>query len=64
MTGNARFVWLNRALVVLGVVCLVFYSVATVSTWRYQRDAKAAVTKMIAQPVAAAGKTAPPRRER
>ena len=59
MTGNARFVWLNRALIIVGVICLVFYSAATVSTWRYQRDAKAAVSEMIANPVAAAGKTAP-----
>ena len=59
MTGNARLAWLNRALVVLGVVCLVFYSAATVSTWRYQRDAKAAVSQMIANPVAASGKAAP-----
>ena len=59
MTGNLRFVWLNRALIILGVICLVFYSAATVSTWRYQRDAKAAVSEMIANPVAAADKTVP-----
>jgi hypothetical protein len=41
---------LNRALVVLGVVCLVFYSAATVSTWRYQRDAKAAVSQRRERP--------------
>lgn len=51
MTGNARLVWLNRALVVLGVVCLLLYSAATVSTWRYQRDAKAAIDHMIANPL-------------
>lgn len=40
--------WLNRVLVVLGVVCLVFYSVATVRTWHYQRQAKADVERMVA----------------
>jgi sortase A len=59
MTGNPRFLWLNRALLVLGVACLVFYSAATVSTWRYQRDAKAALSRMITDPAAASGSVAP-----
>ena len=59
MTGNVRFVWLNRALIILGVICLVFYSAATVSTWRYQRDAKAAVSEMLANPAGPADRTAP-----
>jgi sortase A len=59
MTGNPRFVWLNRALIAFGAVCLMFYSAATVSTWRYQRDAKAAVSRMVAGPGAASGKAVP-----
>ena len=43
MTASRRVVWMSRALVVLGAACLVFYSSATVSTWRYQSGAKAAL---------------------
>lgn len=39
--------WLSRALVALGLVCLIVYSVATVHTWRYQRAAKSQVDTMI-----------------
>ena len=38
---------MGRALVAIGLVCLVFYSVVTVQTWRYQRDAKLRVEQMI-----------------
>lgn len=39
--------WLSRALLALGLACLIVYSVATVHTWRYQRAAKSQVDKMI-----------------
>ena len=39
--------WLSRALIVFGLACLIFYSVATVHTWRYQREAKSQVEKMV-----------------
>lgn len=39
--------WLGRALIVFGLACLIFYSVATVHTWRYQREAKSQVEKMV-----------------
>ena len=40
-------VWLNRALIAFGLVCLIFYSAATVHTWRYQRTAKSHIEQMI-----------------
>jgi LPXTG-site transpeptidase (sortase) family protein len=39
--------WISRALVALGLACLIFYSVVTVHTWRYQRGAKSEVERMI-----------------
>ena len=39
--------WINRALMTFGVACLMFYSVVTVHTWRYQRAAKSHVEQMI-----------------
>lgn len=39
--------WVNRVLIAFGLACLIFYSVATVHTWRYQRAAKSQVEKMI-----------------
>jgi sortase A len=50
MIGNLRgkwHVWLSRALVALGVACLIFYSVITLHAWRYQRAAKSRVETMI-----------------
>jgi sortase A len=50
MTGNIRgrrSVWISRGLVAVGLTCLVFYSVVTVYTWRYQRAAKSRVEQMI-----------------
>jgi len=50
MIGNLRgrwYVWLSRALIALGLGCLIFYSVVTVHTWRYQRAAKSRVEQMI-----------------
>jgi hypothetical protein len=43
MRGNASSptqTWMSRGLIGLGVACLIFYGVATLNTWRYQRDAK------------------------
>src|SRR5688572_20817924 len=40
--------WLQRALIAVGVVCLVYFSVATVHTWRYQRAAKSEIERMTA----------------
>ena len=49
--------WLQRVLITAGVACLVFYSVVTVHTWRYQRAAKNEIERMVsierARPVAA-----------
>ena len=39
--------WLNRALIAFGLACLIFYSVVTVHTWRYQRTAKSQVEQMV-----------------
>jgi LPXTG-site transpeptidase (sortase) family protein len=50
MIGNIRglwYRWMSRALIALGLACLIFYSVVTVHTWRYQRAAKARVEQMI-----------------
>jgi sortase A len=41
------FAWMSRALMALGLACLIFYSVVTVHTWRYQRAAKSQVEKMM-----------------
>lgn len=40
--------WLGRGLFVFGAACLIFYSVVTASTWRYQQQAKSDVEGMIA----------------
>jgi sortase A len=50
MIGNIRGIWyrwMSRALIALGLACLIFYSVVTVHTWRYQRAAKAQVEQMV-----------------
>lgn len=50
MIGNIRgrwYRWMSRALIALGLACLIFYSVVTVHTWRYQRAAKARVEQMV-----------------
>ena len=50
MIGNVRgrwHVWMSRALIALGLACLIFYSVVTVHAWRYQRAAKSRVEQMI-----------------
>jgi len=50
MRGDARRglkVWVNGALVAFGLACLLVYSVVTVNTWRFQRDAKIRVEKMV-----------------
>jgi sortase A len=50
MIGSIRgrwLVWMSRALIALGLACLIFYSVVTVHTWRYQRAAKSRVEQMI-----------------
>jgi LPXTG-site transpeptidase (sortase) family protein len=39
--------WVNRGLFAFGTACLIFYSAATVSTWRFQRAAKADVEQML-----------------
>jgi sortase A len=39
--------WVGRALIVIGLACLIFYSVVTVHTWRFQRAAKARVEEMV-----------------
>jgi len=47
----------QRALIAVGVACLVFYSVVTVHTWRYQRAANSEIDRLAstrrAEPVAA-----------
>jgi sortase A len=39
--------WLNVLLILVGMGCVMFYAVATVNTWRFQRDAKIRVEKMV-----------------
>ena len=39
--------WLARALIALGLAGLIFYSVVTVHSWRFQRAAKARVEEMV-----------------
>jgi sortase A len=55
---SALRAWVQRALVAVGVVCLVSYSVITVHTWRYQRAAKSEIDRIASvervRPVAAA----------
>ena len=57
---------MSRALIALGLACLVFYSVVTVHTWRYQRAAKSQVEQMISieRPPAARDRTCRTRRSR
>jgi sortase A len=45
---------MNRALIAFGLACLIFYTVVTAHTWRYQRAAKTQVEQMISieRPVA------------
>ena len=62
MNGNHRAgwqVWVYRALLACGLACLVFYSVVTVHTWRYQRAAKSQVEQMtsVERPVALSDRT-------
>lgn len=40
--------WASYLLMAIGVACLVFYSAATVETWRYQRSARQTLDGMIA----------------
>ena len=46
MRGDAR-AWTSRGLLALGLICLVYYSVATVYTLRYQRAAKSQIEQMV-----------------
>jgi len=45
-TGSAR-VWASRILIAVGLVCLGYYSVVTVHTWRFQRSAKARIDETV-----------------
>ena len=50
MRGDARANvrrWASRALLALALICLAYYSVVIVHTWRYQRAAKAQVEEMV-----------------
>jgi sortase A len=47
MRVNGKFVWMSRGLIVLGLLCLVYYSVMTVHAWRYQRAAKSQIEQMV-----------------
>jgi sortase A len=50
MIGEARRgrnPWINRALITVGLACLIFYSIATVRAWRFQRAAKSQIEEMI-----------------
>ena len=47
---GARFgggAWIGRALIAIGLACLIVYSVVTVHTWRFQRAAKIKVDEMV-----------------
>jgi len=51
MGGDARarrHRWIDRTLIAVGLACVIFYSVVTVRTWRYQRAAHAQVEQMVA----------------
>jgi sortase A len=39
--------WFKVFLIVFGMACVMFYAAATVDTWRFQRDAKIRVEKMV-----------------
>jgi sortase A len=39
--------WFHVFLIVFGMACVMFYAAATVDTWRFQRDAKIRVEKMV-----------------
>jgi sortase A len=39
--------WASRGLFALALICLVYYSVVSVHTWRYQRAAKSRVEQMV-----------------
>jgi sortase A len=50
MRGDARANvrrWASRALFALALICLVYYSIVIVHTWRYQRAAKSQVEQMV-----------------
>jgi len=49
MSGSTGLLtaWVQRCLVAIGVACLAYYSVVTVNTWRFQREANARVEQMI-----------------
>lgn len=50
MSASARgswFMWISRGLIALGLLCLVYYSVVTVHTLRYQRAAKSRIERMV-----------------
>jgi sortase A len=47
MTRSLWRSWLSRALIAFGLALIVFYSVVTVHTWRYQRAAKTQVEDII-----------------
>ena len=44
---NRWLIWASRGLIALGLLCLVYYSVVTVHTLRYQRAAKSQVEQMV-----------------
>lgn len=44
---NSALIWISRALIALGLICLVYYSVVTVHTLRYQRAAKSQMEQMV-----------------
>ncbi len=53
-------IWMSRALMAFGVVCLVYYSIVTVHTWRFQRAAKSRVDQTVAIERAPTVRTAKP----
>lgn len=59
MTGRrvALVRWASLGLLGVGIACVAFYLIATVSTWRYQREARATVDAM--QPAAPSPAPAP-----
>jgi sortase A len=52
--------WLARALIAVGLAALIFYSVDTVHTWRFQRAAKVRVEEMVTMERPAAARVAVP----
>src|SRR6187397_2603083 len=46
-TAGIVRVWASRILIAVGLLCLGYYSVVTVHTWRFQRSAKSRIDETV-----------------